>query len=95
MNDIYNNQANIYLLKFNNRNTRTSRKMYSKLTVKTAEWCHWRRSDVFIVSFEYLSHPVSIANFEHAIAGWIIIYQYHEYYLYYLYVVAFSLRNIL
>ena len=28
----------------------------SKLTIKTPERCHWRRSGVFIVNFEHISH---------------------------------------
>ena len=28
----------------------------SKLTVKTPEQCHWRRSGVFIANFEQISH---------------------------------------
>ena len=43
----------------------------SKLTIETSEKCdHWRRSDVFIVNFEHISHLVSIVNFKHVIAGW-------------------------
>ena len=33
----------------------------------------WRRSGVFIVNLEHISHlGVSIANFEHVIADWVI-----------------------
>ena len=32
--------------------------MYSDLTIKTPEGCHWRRSGVFIVNFEDISHLV-------------------------------------
>ena len=35
-------------------------KLYSKLTIKTPEQCHWRRSDVFIVNFEHISHLVLV-----------------------------------
>ena len=48
----------IYLLKVNDRNTRISCEIYSKLTIKTPDRRQWRRSGVFIV------------NFEHVIAGW-------------------------
>ena len=46
----------IYLLKFNNRNTRTC----PKLTIKTPERRQWRRSGVFIVNFEHISHLVLV-----------------------------------
>ena len=41
--------ASIYLLKVNNRNTRTRLEICLKLTLKTPERCQ-RRSDVFIVN---------------------------------------------
>ena len=67
----------IYLLKVNNRNTRTRCEVFSKLTIKTTErrQCQWRRSGVFIVNFEHISpyFSVSIINFEHEIAGWVIL----------------------
>ena len=40
--------AGIYLLKVNNRNTRTTSEIYSKLTIKTPE------QGVFIVNFEHI-----------------------------------------
>ena len=45
------------------------------LTIKTPERRQWRRSGVFIVNFEHISHlapccNVSAFNFEHVIAGW-------------------------
>ena len=43
--------AVIYLLKVNNRNTRTRFEICSKLTIKTP----WRRSGVFTVNFEHIS----------------------------------------
>ena len=58
----------IYLLKVNNRNTKTRCEIRSKLTINTPERLHWPRSDVFIVNFEYVSH----INFEHVITGWVI-----------------------
>ena len=48
-------QANIYLLKFSNRNTRKRCETCSKVTVKTTEWRQWCRSGVFIVNFEHIS----------------------------------------
>ena len=57
----------IYLLKVNNRNTRTRCKICSNLTKKTPRRFQWRRSSVFIVNFEQISHicsGVSIADFE-------------------------------
>ena len=43
--------------------------------MKTPERRQWRRSGVFIVNFEHISHPpcssVSIVNFEQVNAGWI------------------------
>ena len=50
------NPANIYLFKVNNRNTRKRCDICSKLTIKTPEQRHWRRSDVFIVNFERISY---------------------------------------
>ena len=46
----------IYLLKVNNRNTRTRCEICSKLTIKTPERRPWHRFGVFIVNFEYISH---------------------------------------
>ena len=48
--------AGIYLLKVNNRNARTRCEICSKLTIMTPERRHWRRSGVFIVNFEHISH---------------------------------------
>ena len=48
--------ASIYLLKVNNRNTRTRYEISSKLSIKTPE--RRRRCDVFIVNFDYISHLV-------------------------------------
>ena len=47
---------NIYLFKVKNTNTIKRCEIYSKLTIKTLEWRHWRRSGVFIVNFEHISH---------------------------------------
>ena len=46
----------IYLFKVNNRNTSKGCEIDSKLTMKTPEQRHWRRSGVFIVTFEHISH---------------------------------------
>ena len=48
--------ANIYLLKINNRSTKKRSEICSKLTIKTSERRQWRRSGIFIVNFEYISH---------------------------------------
>ena len=51
------------MFKVINRNTRTRCEICSKLTVKTQERHQWRRSGVFIVKFEHISHRVpSVAN---------------------------------
>ena len=44
--------ANIYLLKVNNRNTRTRREINSKVKIKTPD-----DVAVFIVNFEHVSQP--------------------------------------
>ena len=79
------NPASIYLLKVNNRDTKTRCEICSKLTIKTPERCNWRRSGVFTVDFEYISHLVlvdSIAKFEPVIADWevyiMIMYKSHK-----------------
>ena len=53
------NRNGIYLLKVNNKNTRkvwNKLKAYhiSKLTMKTPDWCQWRRSDEFFGNFEHI-----------------------------------------
>ena len=50
----------IYLFKVNNRNTRTRCEICSKLTINTPERRQWRRSGVFIVNFEHISHLVLV-----------------------------------
>ena len=57
-NRIINNLGGIYLLKVNNRNTRTRCEICSKLTIKTLEQKHSRRSGVFLVDFEHNSHII-------------------------------------
>ena len=51
--------AGIYLLKVNNRNTRTRCEIY-KLTTKVQEQRHWRRPGIFTVTFEHISHLVLV-----------------------------------
>ena len=51
-----NNSGNICLLKVNNRNTGKRYEIYSKVTMKTAEWRQWRRCRVCIVNFENILH---------------------------------------
>ena len=48
--------AGIYLLKVNNRNTRTRCKKCSKLKINQPERQQWRRSSGFIVNFGHISH---------------------------------------
>ena len=55
---ISNNPAGNYMFKVNNRNTRATCEICSKLTIKTPERHQWRRSGVFIVNFEHISHLV-------------------------------------
>ena len=49
-----------YLLKVNNRNTRTRCEICSKLTLKIPKQRQWCRSGVFIVNFEHMSHLVLV-----------------------------------
>ena len=58
-----NNPTSNYMFKVNNRNTRTKCDICSKLTIKTPERCHWRRSGVFIVNFEHISFLVLVFLF--------------------------------
>ena len=48
--------AGKYMFKVNNRNTRRRCEICSKLTIKIPEPRHWRRSGIFIVNFEHISH---------------------------------------
>ena len=55
-------QAGIWLLKVNNRNTRTRceiNMVRSKLTIKTPKRRHWR-SGAFVVNFEHISYLVLV-----------------------------------
>ena len=47
---IENYPANIYMFKFNNRNTKKRSKLCSKLTIIIPERHHWRHSGVFIIA---------------------------------------------
>ena len=47
--------AGNYMFKVNNRNVRTRYKLFSKLTIKVSKQRR-RRSDVFVVNFEHISH---------------------------------------
>ena len=49
----------IYLFKVSNGNNKTY-EISSKLTIKTPEWRHLRRSGVFIVNFGQISHIVLV-----------------------------------
>ena len=49
-----------YLLRVNDRKTTTRCQICSKLTIKTPKGRQWRRSGVFIVSFEHVSHLVLV-----------------------------------
>ena len=52
----WNNPANIYLLKVNNRNIKKRYEICSLLTVKTPQRCQWHLSGILIVNFENISH---------------------------------------
>ena len=49
-----------HMLKVNTRNTRTRSEICRKLTTKTPERSHCRRSNVFIINFEHISHLVLV-----------------------------------
>ena len=59
---IYNadNPVDNYMFKVNNNNTKTRCEICSELTIKTPERRQWRRSGVFIVNFEHISHLVLV-----------------------------------
>ena len=57
------------MLKVSNRNTRKKCEICSKVTIKTPERSHLRRSDVFIVNFEPFS-GVPIVDFEQVNINW-------------------------
>ena len=49
--------SNDYMFEVNNRNTRTRNEIGSKLTINIRQW---RRSGIFVVNFEYISHLVLV-----------------------------------
>ena len=53
---VFLNRAGIHLVKVNIKNIRTRYEICSKLTIKTAGRRQWRRSGVFVVNFEHISH---------------------------------------
>ena len=63
--------SGIYLLKVNNRNTRTRCEISSKLTIKTPEQRQWRRSGVFIVNFTHISHLILMFQMLTSNASWV------------------------
>ena len=62
--------SDIYVLKVIHRNTGTRCKIWSKLTIKTPEQCHWRRSGVLTVNFDHISQ-LAIVISHHLIASWL------------------------
>ena len=75
--------ANIFLPKFNNRNTTYRWEMCSKLTIKTSEQRHWHHSVVFIVKFENISNlfVVFLLTLNRQMSGglFIVCYSHHCY----------------
>ena len=53
-------QVGIYLLKVNDRNTKTRYEICSIVRIKTPERCQWRRSGIFILNFEGISYLVLV-----------------------------------
>ena len=71
--------ADIYLYKVNNGNNRKMYEICSKLT-KATERRLRRRSGIFIVDFEQVFRDcsdVSIVDFKHVNANWVLIYDRH------------------
>ena len=67
--------ANIYLFQVNNKSTRKRCEICSKLTIKTPERRQRRRSGVFIVNSEHISHlfsSVSVIDFEQVNVSWVV-----------------------
>ena len=69
------------MFKVNYRNTRTVCKVCSKLTIKTLEWRHWRRSGVFIIKFErvndsgFLLSLLVLLYFFYCLIFFVIVFQ--------------------
>ena len=60
----------------NNKSTRNRCQICSKLTIKTSERRHGRRSGVFIINFEHISHlfsSVSTVDFEQVNVSWVTV----------------------
>ena len=53
--------ANIYIFKFNNRNTIKKCEICLKWRIKTPEQRQWRCSGVIIINFEHISHLVLVS----------------------------------
>ena len=53
-------QTGNYMFKVNNRNTRASCKICSRLTIKTPKQHQWHCSGVFIVNLKHFSHFVLV-----------------------------------
>ena len=61
------------MLKVKNRNPRKRCEIYPTLTVKAPEQRHWRRSGVFIVNFQHISHlflMLLLLDFEQVDVNW-------------------------
>ena len=67
--------AGIYRLKINNRNSRTRREICSKLTIKTPERRHSRRSTYSTPSSKV---SIFIVNFEQVNAGWDLLHSQND-----------------
>ena len=63
----------IYIFKTNNRNTRMSCEICSNLTIKTPERLKCRRSGVFIVEFELISHLFLLLTLSRWTGGFITL----------------------
>ena len=70
----HNTSAKIYMVHVNNGNTWTISEIYLN-TTKALEQYQWRRSGVFIVSFEYITpfSSVSFVAFEQVNDCWVIL----------------------
>ena len=62
--------ANIYLFKINNRNVQKRCEKCSKLIITIPERRHQRRSGIFIVNFEHISHLFLVSIFEQVDVCW-------------------------
>ena len=48
------------MFKVDNKNTRKTCEICSKLTIRTPERCYWHRFGLFIVNFEHISHSALV-----------------------------------